>query len=220
MKCLSCGADNSPSQVKCSHCGSHLPTSAKSDKAAVFARIKASNQYVDRNSPERLAKLPKIGGLQKVFLQVFFVMFIGGSAFMALFMWGMAGVVGLVGFQVEGGMFAAFSLAPLLMSIVPIGFVVLGVFLFKKLKKKMDSLEDGPVETVLAVIIDKRTLVSGGGGNSSSHTGYYITCEAEDGARKEYQVWDGSMYGRLTADDAGVLYVRGGYGLDFDRVAA
>ena len=101
-----------------------------------------------------------------------------------------------------GGLFAAFSLGPLLMSIVPIGFVVIGVVLFKKMKKKMDSLEDGPVDTVPAVIIDKRTLVTSGSGNSSSHTSYFITCEAEDGERKEYQVWDGNMYGRLTADDA------------------
>ena len=186
----------------------------------MFARIKASREYENRNSPERLATLPKIGNLQKVFLLGFFVVFIGGSGFMALVMLGMAGVVGLFGFQAEGGLFAVFSLAPLLMSIVPIGFVVLGILFFKKMKKKMDSMEDGPVDAVPAVIIDKRTLVSRGSGNSSSHTTYFITCESEDGERKEYQIWDGNMYGRLTADDAGILYVRSGYGLDFDRVAA
>ncbi len=220
MKCRSCGADNSPTEVKCNHCGSHLPNNTKSEKAAIFAQIKASNQYKDRNSLERLARLPKVSGLQKAFLHIFFVVFIGGSGFMALIMLGMAGVIGFGGFQAGGGSFAAFSLAPLLMAVVPIGFVVFGVFLFRHLKKKMESMEDDPVNALPAVVIDKRTHVSGGGNNSSSHTSYFITCEVEDGNRKEYQVWDGAMYGRLTADDAGILFVRAGYGLDFDRVAA
>ena len=122
MKCRSCGADNSPTDVKCSHCGSHLPKSAKSERTALFAQIKASSQYEDRNSPERQAKLPNASVLQKAILHIFFVFFIGASGFMALIMLGMAGAAGIGGLlHAEGGLFAAFSLAPLLISVVPIG---------------------------------------------------------------------------------------------------
>lgn len=41
----------------------------------------------------------------------------------------------------------------------------------------------------------------------------------EFGDRQEYRFWDGSLYGRIAADDGGILFVRAGYGLDFDRVA-
>jgi hypothetical protein len=219
MKCPSCGADISPAEVQCSHCGSHLPSTSSSSKTAVFARIKASAQYADRNSPERIARLPNASAMQKVFLHVFFVIFVGISASMAVFLLGMAGVVGIFGFRAQGGMAAAFSLGPLLMACVPIGFVVFGVVMFRHLKKKMNSLEHDPVEALPAIVIGKRTQVSGGSGDSSSHTSYFITCEAEDGSRQEYQVWDGKLYGKLTADDAGIIFVRAGYGLDFDRVA-
>jgi len=45
-----------------------------------------------------------------------------------------------------------------------------------------------------------------------------VTCETEDGSRDEYQVWDGKMYGKVSAGDAGSLFLRSNYGLDFDRV--
>jgi len=138
---------------------------------------------------------------------------------MTVVMLGMAGVFGIAGFRAGGGLGSAVSLAPLLMAVFPLGFVVLGVFLMRHFKTKVHALENDPVESLAVVVVDKRTEVSGGGSNSSASTSYFITCEAEDGERREYQVWDGKLYGRLTAEDAGVLYIRAGYGLDFDRVA-
>ncbi len=218
MKCKSCGADNSVDVVTCAYCGSHLPMSENTEKTAVFARIKSSAEYTDGNSRERHARLPKYGNIQKVFLGVFFVMFIGGGAFMFIVLLGMAGIFGLAGSQARGGFGAAFSLVPLLMAIVPLGFVVLGIFLSLGIRKKMKSIENDPVQTIPVIIVDKRTHVSGGSGKSSASTNYFVTCETEDGSRKEYQVWGGKTYGRISADDAGILFVRAGYGLDFDRV--
>jgi hypothetical protein len=98
-------------------------------------------------------------------------------------------------------------------------FVVLGIFLWRKTRKKMDSIESDPVQAIPVIVVDKRTQVSGGSGDSSASTYYFVTCESEDGDRQEYQLWDGSLYGRIAADDGGILFVLAGYGLDFDRVA-
>lgn len=218
MKCPSCGADISPAEVQCSHCGSHVPANAHPSKAAVFARIKASDEYESRYSLQRLARLPNVAGLQKAFFSIFMLFFIGSSGLMAVIMLGMAGAFGLFGFRVNGGWGASFSLVPLLMAVVPICFVIFGVLLLRHLQQKWNSMEKAPVEALPVIVIGKRMEVSGGG-DRMSRTAYFITCETEDGGRQEYQVWDGKLYGRLTADDAGIVFVRAGYGLDFDRVA-
>lgn len=219
MKCRSCGADNPSSAVACGHCNSHLPLSGESEKQAVFARIKSSGEYADRESPQRHARLPKPSTLHKAMLTVFFIVFIGGSAVMCVFAVGMAGVFGIFGSQVGDGFGAAIGLVPLLMALMPLGFVVGGFFLMRQMRKKMHAVEHDPVQAIPVVVVDKRTHVSGGSGDSSTSTQYFITCENEDGERNEYLVWDGKLYGRVQADDAGILFVRAGYGLDFDRVS-
>jgi hypothetical protein len=148
----------------------------------------------------------------------FFVLFIGFSAVMCVVALGMAGVFGFMGLRSGHGFGAAMSIIPLFFAIVPIGFVGLGVFLLMKSRKQMKSLDKDPVQTNAVIVVDKRTQVSGGTGDRSASTSYFVTCESEDGSRQEYQVWDGNLYGRMTAGDAGVLFVRAGYGLDFDRV--
>lgn len=223
MKCPSCGADNAADAASCSFCGS-TSQSAKTknggdpSKASIFAKVKSSPEYDQRESPERIARFPKISDVQKAIGVVFPIVFIGISGFMAVAALGMSGLFGVFGFKAGGLGGAAFSIIPALMSVVPISFVVLGMFLLLRAKKRLASFENDPVEAMPVVIVDKRTHVSGGSGNSSTNTQYYVTCEAEDGSRKEYQVWDGNLYGRMSADDAGILFVRTGYGLDFDRV--
>ncbi|MBW3599500.1 MAG: DUF2500 domain-containing protein [Planctomycetes bacterium] len=113
----------------------------------------------------------------------------------------------------------AFGIIPLVMSLVPLAMAVGGVFLFLHLRKKMETIETAPVEAVPVIVVDKRTAVSGGSGDSSARTSYFVTCETEDGERREYPVWDGNLYGRMADDDAGILYLRADHALDFDRVA-
>jgi hypothetical protein len=184
----------------------------RTEKTALLARVRSSPEYAARLSPARIARLPKYGGVQKAFLIVFFVMFIGGAGLMFVIALGMAGLFGFVGGH--GG----FSLIPLVMSLFPLGFVALGIFLFLMTRKKMDSIENDPVQALPVIVVDKRAHVSGGSGDSSASTHYFVTCEAEDGTRNEYQVWDGNLYGRMASGDAGILFLRAGYGLDFDRV--
>ncbi len=218
MKCPSCGADLAPADSKCPHCGSHRPSAQQTSKQAVFAKIMQSPEYANRDAPERLEQLPKVSAFQKIFLQAFFLVFVGMSGFMAIFLLGMAGVVGLLGFGRQGAFAGAFSLGPLLMSAVPIAFVFVGIKLFRHFDSKLSAMEKEPVETLPAIVTGKRTHVSQSGNSQAGRTSYYITCETEDGSRQEYPVWDGKLYGKVSDRDAGILFLRAGYGLDFDRV--
>jgi hypothetical protein len=82
----------------------------------------------------------------------------------------------------------------------------------------MHEAENGELTTKPVLVTSKRTQVSGGGNNSSASTHYFVTFEDESGRRKEHRVWDGNMYGRLSEGDAGVLFLRGEFAVDFDRV--
>lgn len=218
MKCPSCGADISADAASCMYCNSSVPTSEARDRRTTFARLKASEAFAGSGSPERIARLPKLGAMQRAFLYVFFTMFIGGAVFMCIVALGIAGVAGAMGGAAGGGRGAAISIVPLLFAIFPLGFIVIGVMMFRVAKGKMDKFESDPVRSIAVVVVDKRTEVSGGSGKSAAATHHFVTCETEDGSREEYRVWDGAMYGKLSAGDAGILFARSNYGLDFDRV--
>jgi len=106
----------------------------------------------------------------------------------------------------------------MLMAVVPIGFVVLGFFLMTKILRQTKDFKEAGVEAEAAIIVGKRTQVSGGGKNSSASTSYFVTAEFEDGRRKEYHLMTPTLYGEVSDDDAGVLFVRNKFALDFDRV--
>jgi len=57
-------------------------------------------------------------------------------------------------------------------------------------------------------IVDKRTEVWGGSGESSVSTNYFITFEFEDNTRKELQV-KANDYGLFVVGDVGELTYRG-----------
>lgn len=216
VRCPGCGADNAADANRCQYCGSHFPSAKSTDRRAVFERIKRSPQYSQSHSAQRHARLPRPHAIQQVFLFGFFAIFVSGALFMFVMAVGMSGALGFVGFRVGGGG-GAFALIPLVMSVVPLGMAAVGVWMFLAARKKMVDFEQAPIEATPAIIIDKRTEVTGGG-DRSSQTRYYVTCEGEDGARREYLVWDGALYGRMTVQDAGVLYRRAEFALDFDRV--
>lgn len=104
------------------------------------------------------------------------------------------------------------------MAIVPRGVIAIGITGGIYAWKQVDQADNAPLVTRAAIVTDKRTEVRGGGRNSSASTHYYATFEDESGARDEYRVWDGMMFGRLAAGDAGVLFLRGNLAVDFDRV--
>lgn len=219
MRCPSCGAANPASADACAYCGSHLPATEDVRRETIFARVRSSAEFAAKDSPERHARLPKYNAFHKAFVIVFFVAFIGMSGGMCVVGLVMSGAFGLMGSRVGGGLGTTLGVLPLLLFMaVAAGFVAFGIFLWRTIHKKMTAIEQSPVEPLPVIVVDKRTHVSGGSGDSSASTHYFATCEREDGSRDEYQLWDGNLYGRLSAGDAGILFTRAGYGLDFDRV--
>ncbi len=76
-----------------------------------------------------------------------------------------------------------------------------------------------PQLTVAAHVKTKRTETSGGSGDSSASTWYYVTFEFESGDRQEFSV-NGRQYGMLAEDDVGILRFQGTRFLGFERSMA
>lgn len=67
-----------------------------------------------------------------------------------------------------------------------------------------------------ARVVSKRQHVSGGGGDSSTWTNYYVTFEFTDGSREEFKVRSRN-YSVLVEGDRGTLYSQGSWFKEFDR---
>jgi len=212
MKCPSCGASLPDDSLTCEYCGSRTAPPSEQHDQDIFRRVKQSPLYADRHSAARIERLPKPGVGQMVFMGVFFTMFCGVSLFIAFM------AIGIGGFASFSENAFPFSFIPMCMGIVPIGMFAFGVFMAVKMYQRFQSMRDGKVDASPAIVVGKRTQVSGGSGDSSASTAYFVTFEMEDGQRKEMMVYDGSLYGRVSEDDAGILFSRGEFAVDFDRV--
>ncbi len=212
MKCPSCGASLPEDSLTCEFCGSVTATPSQHHDQDTFRRIKESAQYRQRNDPQRIERLPKPGLGSKIFLGVFF------TIFCAICLAGVIMTVVMSGFVGSMQGFRGLAIIPFCMGIVPLGMLCLGVYLAITQFQKMQSLESGELTAQPVIVVGKRIMVSGGGEDSSATTIYFVTFESEDGERREHQVWDGSLYGRISEEDAGVLFLREQYALDFDRV--
>ncbi len=190
---------------------------APSKDRDVFARIRQSPAWAERHSPLRQARLPQMSPLATVAPILFLVIFIMAAGFIGMMMLGMAGTA--AGFSRMGPMGGGFALMPAFMALVPGGFIVLGVFMLAKHVKSTGAFRSAPIQSHAAIIAGKRTQVSGGGQNSSASTTYYITAEYENGRRDEFATMTHDLYARVSEGDAGVLFVRNRYALDFDRLA-
>ena len=94
-------------------------------------------------------------------------------------------------------------------------FAVFAVVIIKGISE-WSANNKSPVETLNAVVVAKRTQVSGGGSNTMASTTYYITFEYEDGQRQEFRVKAGH-YGITAEGDRGVLTRQGTRILSFER---
>ncbi|MED3800556.1 DUF2500 domain-containing protein [Lysinibacillus xylanilyticus] len=112
--------------------------------------------------------------------------------------------------------FDEFSFANSFISIM--FFIVFGVIAFTIIKGVLQWSKNNnePLLTVPAKVVTKRSNTSGGSGNSSAHTSYYVTFEVQSGDRLELKM-NGRDYGQLADDDFGLLTFQGTRYHTFER---
>ncbi|MFS0576335.1 DUF2500 domain-containing protein [Sporosarcina sp. 179-K 3D1 HS] len=98
-------------------------------------------------------------------------------------------------------------------------FLVISVFVFIIVTgiSQWTKNNNSPKLTVPAEVITKRTKTSGGNGDSSASTWYYVTFQVESGDRMELGV-RGNEFGMLAEGDVGMLTFQGTRYLEFERI--
>jgi hypothetical protein len=117
------------------------------------------------------------------------------------------------------GMEPGFDMFSIMSTIFPLFFVLIfGFILFVIFKsiREWNNNNKQPRLKVDAKVVSKRTRVSGGAGDTSSSTSYFITFEVDSGDRMELHV-SGNNYGYLAEGDHGELEFQGTRYLGFIR---
>ncbi|CAM2905262.1 DUF2500 domain-containing protein [Paenibacillus sediminis] len=98
--------------------------------------------------------------------------------------------------------------------------LVVGGFLFVIIRGLKIWLSNNASEIITqkCKVVDKRTEVWGGSGDSSANTNYYITFEFEDHTRKELYV-SAKHFGLIVIGDQGELTYQGTRFKEFSRLA-
>jgi hypothetical protein len=214
MKCKSCGADCPAGITTCRYCGAEVERKRPQGREAVFREILNSAVYARRESPQRLAALPKLPTIAKI-IPLFVI-----GAFILVPVFGLVITLSVAGgFAAFGGSFGGeMSLIPLAMGICPLAFIGLGIAMGVMFFRKMRHFDESPVVARAVLITSKRMSVTGGSGDCSASTNYFVTAEFEDGSREEFQAMTPQFYSQLAEHDAGVLFTRATVAVDFDRV--
>ncbi|MGO4547368.1 DUF2500 domain-containing protein [Paenibacillus sp. 2TAB23] len=118
----------------------------------------------------------------------------------------------MIGFDESPGFFGFLKEMPLFFKLFG-GFVfalVAGTFLYVIVRGMRTWMGNNASEVVTrsAKVVDKRTDVWGGSGDSSANTDYYITFEMDDQSRIELPV-RADRYGLIVAGDQGELTYQG-----------
>lgn len=104
-----------------------------------------------------------------------------------------------------------FDMFSVMNTLFPLFFIlIIGIILFVIFSgiKQWRYNNKQPRLNVDAVVVSKRTEVSGGSNDSSASTWYYVTFQVESGDRMELAV-RGSNYGMLAEGDNGELVFQG-----------
>jgi hypothetical protein len=104
-----------------------------------------------------------------------------------------------------------FDMFTIIENLFPIFFIlIVGFILFIIFQgiKQWNYNNKQPKLNVDALVVSKRTKVSGGSNDSSASTWYYVTFQVESGDRMELAV-RGSDYGMLAEGDVGELVFQG-----------
>lgn len=82
--------------------------------------------------------------------------------------------------------------------------------------KQWNKNNNSPKLSVPAQVVTKRSKTSGGAGDSSASTSYYVTFQFDSGDRLELKL-SGREYGMLAEDDLGILTFQGTRYHSFER---
>lgn len=211
-ECPHCGAKiGAHSTEYCEYCGTVLPREEPREPArrepSRLDRFDALRGHSDYN--RLMHREPPSSGL--VFAGVGSIVgalvFVGIAGTMATFFFGAAGPARQAGPSAFGVLF----------TIVPVAVVIAGIFMLVKAIGGTAKVAGAPMLRTPALIVDKRTRVSGGGEHSRAQTRYFVTIENQDGRREELRA-HGHVAGTLASDDIGIAYVKGGHLVAFERV--
>ena len=194
LKCSHCGAIPKEPARFCGFCGSMLPTRAPVVAAPIESpeRFDAVQAHPDLQA--LLDRRPEDPGASSVVPGVIVVVVSAAIA------------VGVLSQVAEGSIPPWFLVAPALLALL--GF---GLLLAAKLER------GSPIHRNVAVVLDERVRVSGGGGNSHAETHYYILIADRSGQRVELEAEE-DLAGRTAPGDIGVAYIRRGRLVDFSVV--
>lgn len=105
--------------------------------------------------------------------------------------------------------------------IVIIFVIVIGAIIYAIVSgiSTWNKNNNSPILEVESKVVTKRMEISGGSGDSSAHTSYYVTFEVVSGDRLELMV-NGQQYGQLVEGDSGILKFQGTRYLGFARSVA
>lgn len=109
-----------------------------------------------------------------------------------------------------------FGSVPIFVGIIFI--IVFGFIFFSIISglKQWNKNNNSPKLSVPAQVVTKRSKTSGGAGDSSASTSYYVTFQFDSGDRLELKL-SGREYGMLAEDDLGVLTFQGTRYHSFER---
>ena len=115
-------------------------------------------------------------------------------------------------------MFSGFGTGIFFTFFILIFTLVIGTFIFVAIKgiSQWSKNNQSPVLTVPAEVVTKRSQTTGGHGDSSAHTRYYVTFQVQSGDRMELGV-DDSEFGLLAEEDLGMLTFQGTRFKGFER---
>jgi hypothetical protein len=212
MKCVSCGADVDIGDMKCHYCGTaaSLDGAQSSERNVIFARIRKSPEFALEQLSRTIDQLPGLG-LFGAAVPIGFLLFFGAVA------------IGMSRFFVEfsdHGSFGAPGFFPSIvnyMHLVPLAMGIAAICSAVGIGVRLVRIRQAPGQARPAVVVAKRTEVSGAGSGSSARTRYYATFEFETGKREELTV-DRKIYGEIAEEDAGVLYTKAEFVAKFVRV--
>lgn len=202
MNCDRCGATIEESAF-CKYCGARVVRPAASAQAGATDPARFELATASPNLAVAMAHEPKAPVVINIVAPLFMAVFgIGFLAVSTSMMGGDDGIPAPPGFR-------------LLFAAIPVAFIAICAWMVVRGVR----FARAPVQKALAVVIDERVAVSGGGKNSSVRTTYYATVQFQAGDRHEYETY-GWLAGRIAAGDLGVAFTKGDTLIDFLRLEA